>query len=77
MTDWNTLFNRVRMSHRMNRADVAECCQLGGMEISNSRAEGWARGASDARRHVIMTADDFEAFTAGLPEWAKQHYQDG
>lgn len=76
MTDWNAHYRRVRTSHKMDRQEVVECCRLGGMEISVSRAEGWARGIGDTRRHVRMTAEDFDAFTGGLVDWARKAYRD-
>lgn len=76
MTDWNAYYKRVRTSHKMERGEVVEACRLGGLEISVSRAEGWARGPSDARRHVCMTESDFDAFTRGVVEWAREAYRD-
>lgn len=73
--DWNRHLKRIAMSHRMDKRDIADCCALGGLEVSVSRAEGWRRGQSDTRRHVRMSADDFEAFAAGLPMWAKTAYE--
>lgn len=72
MTDWNALFVRVRMSHRMGHADVVEACRLGGLVVSRSKAEGWAR--RDERRHQRMGEQDFEAFTRGLVGWARAAY---
>ena len=76
MTNWNTYFNRIRMSHKMERHDVVAACRAGGLEITASRAEGWARGSSDTRRHVRMAAEEFDAFTRGLVEWAREVYRD-
>lgn len=73
--DWNQHYKRISISHRMSRADVVECCRLGGLDITPSRAEGWSRGRSDTRRHVVMSGADFEAFTRGLVEWARQAYR--
>lgn len=76
MTDWNKYFTRIRTSHEMVRQDVVEACRLGGLEITASRAEGWARNPSDTRRHVRMTAEEFDAFTRGLVEWAREVYRE-
>lgn len=74
MTDWNIYFKRIRTSHQMTRGDVVEACRLGGLDITTSRAEGWSRGASDTRRHVAMTDAEFDAFTSGLVDWAREAY---
>ncbi len=73
--DFNRHFKRIRISHRMEREDVVKCCALGGLDIAPSRAEGWARGESDTRRHVTMTEAEFDAFTAGLVAWARDVYE--
>lgn len=72
--DYNRWFRRIVMSHRLTKQDVAECCRLGGLTVAVSRAEGWKRGASDTRRHVVMTEAEFDAFTAGLVDWAREAY---
>ena len=73
---YNRWYRRISMSHRLTKSDTVECCRLGGLEISVSRAEGWKRGVSDSRRHVAMTDAEFEAFTSGLVEWARGVYDD-
>jgi len=75
MTDWNLLFTRIRMSHRMTHLDVVECCRLGGLAVTRSRAEGWGR--RDERRHQRMREADFAAFTAGLVDWSRAAYAEG
>lgn len=70
--DYSLYFRRIRASHRMTKHDVVACCALGGIEITVSRAEGWNR--NDERRHTAMTAAEFDAFTAGLPQWARENY---
>ena len=70
----NQYYKRIRLSHRMDRADVVRCCALGGLEITPSRAEAWSRSPSDTRRHIMMTEPEFDAFTAGLPQWAAENY---
>ena len=72
MTNWNGYYKRIRTAMELDRDDVVACCQLGGLEITRSRAEGWARGEHDRRRHVAMTEAEFDAFTVGLVEWTKQ-----
>ncbi|MPM20185.1 hypothetical protein SDC9_66614 [bioreactor metagenome] len=75
--EWNRWFRRIRASHRMTRHDVVACCRLGGADVSASRAEAWSRRAGgDSRRSGAMTRDDFEAFTAGLVDWAREAYKD-
>lgn len=77
MTDWNTHFRRICMSHRLVKADIVECCRLGGIEISLSKAEAWRRSAASRHRHVTaMTEAEFDAFTYGLVEWAREAYRD-
>lgn len=71
---YNRWLRRIVMSHRLRKHEIAECCRRGGMTISASRAEGWTRGASDTRRHVTMTEAEFDAFTSGLVDWAREAY---
>lgn len=73
---YNRYFRRVRISHRMSKHDVVVACQRGGLEITPSRAEAWARGEQDARRHIAMSEAEFEAFTRGLVDWAREAYRD-
>lgn len=79
--NWNSYFRRIRASHQMDKHDVVEACRLGGLEVSASRAESWSRGVQgqDAergkRRSIAMTEAEFEAFTNGLPLWARETYQ--
>lgn len=81
MTDWNRYFRRIRITHQMTKQDVVECCRLGGLTISASRAEAWARGVQGERlergdhRSTAMTEAEFEAFTAGLVDWAREAYK--
>lgn len=63
------------MSHRMTKLDVVEVCRAGGLEVSASRAEAWKRAANQGkRRYTPITEAEFEAFTAGLVEWARTAY---
>ena len=77
---WNRLFRPIRASHEMSKHDVVEACRHGGIEITNSRAEAWARawrgGALDRgdRRSTAMTEEEFMGFVAGLVPWARGHY---
>lgn len=69
---YNRWFRRIKTSHAMTRADIVECCRLGGLEISGSMADAWSRRAgTDARRANPMTEAQFEAFTAGLVDWIR------
>lgn len=68
MNRWNLYFRRIRSSHELDKREVQECCRLGGLEITVSRAEGWSR--TDARRSTVMTEAEFDAFTQGLVQWA-------
>lgn len=72
MSEYNDYFKRVRISHEMSRSDVVQCCALGGLEITGSRSEGWARGIADERRFIEMHKDEFEAFTIGLIAWSRE-----
>lgn len=77
MTDWNTHYRRICISHRLTKLDIVECCRLGGLEISNSKAEAWRRASSSDHRHVTrMTEAEFDAFTRGLVDWAREAYRD-
>jgi len=76
MTNWNRHYVRIRISHKMERQDVVEACRSGGLEITASRAEGWARGQNDERRYVPMQEHEFDAFTRGLVDWAREAYRD-
>jgi len=67
-------FQRVRISLRLNRHDVVDIMSRGGIAISSSRADGWTRprdGRDD--RTTVMGEDEFEAFTRGLVEWARDN----
>lgn len=75
--NYNAYLKKIRSSHAMQREDVLRCCVLGGLEITNSRAEGWARAESDGRRFIRMGRAEFEAFLDGLPAWAAETYHDG
>lgn len=68
---WNARFKRVRLACRLSRANVVECMSIGGISISNSRADGWMRSQSDDRR-TLMTEAEFDAFLSGLVEFLKQ-----
>lgn len=72
--NYNIHLRRIALSHRMSRTDIARCCALGGLEITASRSDGWKRSPSSERRFVSMTAEEFDAFTAGMPEWASENY---
>lgn len=75
MTDWNTYYRRICISHRLSKHDIVECCRLGGLEVSSSRAEAWRRSSSSDHRFVTkMTEEEFGAFTYGLVEWARSAY---
>lgn len=76
MTDWNRYFRRIAISHQLTKHDVVECCRLGGLVISGSKAEAWKRSASNPRRHAEMTGEEFEVFTRGLVDWAREAYRD-
>lgn len=70
---YNRWFRRIKTSHAMSRAEIVECCRLGGLEISGSMADAWARkSGTDARRAAPMTELQFEAFTAGLVDWIRE-----
>lgn len=69
---YGTWFKRIRLSLSLSRADVVEIMRLGGIEVSSSRADGWSRPSSDARRATTMTEREFDAFTSGLVEWTKR-----
>ena len=77
---WNRLFRSIRASHEMSKHDVVDCCRHGGIEITGSRAEAWARarrgGTLDRgeRRSTAMTEAEFAGFVAGLVTWARGHY---
>ena len=70
--EFNRYYKRIRLAFDMTEDDVVECCRLGGLQVSRSRPNGWNRSPDDKRRYVRMREDDFEAFTAGLPEWSVQ-----
>lgn len=77
---WNRPFRLIRASHEMSKHDVVEACRHGGVEITASRAEAWARtwrgGTPDRgdRRSTAMTEAEFMGFVAGLVTWARGHY---
>lgn len=73
MTDWNQLFKQFRVGLSLDKGEVAEICLMGGLEISNSKAEAWARGSSDKRRHIRMSEEEFKALMAGFAEWGRQN----
>lgn len=60
------------MTLELTRHDVTAIMRIGGIDVSSSRADGWARkrDAPDDRR-TVMTEAEFEAFTTGLVEWAR------
>ena len=72
-TKYNRWFRRIKTSHAMSRPDIIECCRIGGMEISSSTADAWARRIGGERRRAApMSEAQFEAFTAGLVEWIRE-----
>lgn len=73
MSDWNTHCKRIKIALRLERGEIVEICRLGGRKISLSKADGWMRSPSDARRFQRMSAEEFEAFTSGLVEWARDN----
>lgn len=42
--DHTLWFQRVRLALELSRHDVVEIVRLGGLTVSSSRADGWARG---------------------------------
>lgn len=73
--DCSLWYKRLRLALDLDRNDVVEVMRLGGVEISKSRADAWARGrpAADERGvRQTMTASEFDAFTRGLVEWSKR-----
>lgn len=77
MTDWNGHFKRIRLALSLDLAEVVDICRAGGIEIAVSRVEGWKRNPRDNRRYVVMSEAEFDAFTAGLPEWARENIDAG
>lgn len=74
MSDWNVYYKRVRTSLALSYPEVVAVCRMGGLEITRSRAEGWNRGPADTRRFVTMSESEFDAFTIGLVEWARENF---
>lgn len=71
MTDtrYNNWYKRIRLAMELSRGDVVECMRIGGVIVSGSRVDGWARSQSDPTRRTLMTEHEFDAFTRGLVEW--------
>lgn len=74
MSDYNRYLVRIKMSHRMDRKDIVRCCQIGGVNVTGSRVAAWLRSQSSDRDHAPMTAAEFDAFTYGIVEWAREAY---
>ena len=69
----NTYYKRVRVALELDKHDVAEILRLGGGEASLSEIEGWSRRESDQRRYRSMSEAQFDVFTRGLVEWARDN----
>ncbi len=72
MSNYKTWFKRIRMAFELNRREVVEIMKIGGMPVSSSHIDGWARPGNDAQRSRPMTEAEFDAFTFGLVEWSKR-----
>ncbi len=71
---YSTWYKRLRLALDLDRHDVVEIMRLGGVEISKSRADAWARGTQAADERGVrqtMTRDEFDAFTRGIAAWSK------
>ena len=75
MTDhrYTKWFQRIRLALELTRHDVVAIMADGGMTVSSSRADGWMRARDqDDDRRAVMTEQEFEAFTVGLPGWKRK-----
>lgn len=72
---FNVWYNRVRMSLALTKHDVAEIMRIADLPCSTSEIEGWQRRTDDSRRHRTMTEQQFDAFTRGLVDWARDNME--
>lgn len=72
-TNYNRWTRRIKIALALTKQDVKDILSCGGIEVSSSRAEGLTRSASDRRRFSPMREDEFEAFTSGLVDWARDN----
>lgn len=66
---YNTWYKRIRAAMELSLDEVVAISRMGGLDVSASRVHGWGRRQGHPHFRV-MTIDEFDAFTAGLPEWA-------
>lgn len=77
--DNNRRLKLIAGALRLERRDVARAVTLGGIETSNSRADGWLRATGSQKRKTggappgqrerrdrVMTDAEFDAFCLGL-----------
>jgi len=67
----NAEYKKLRLALELNRHDVVEICRLGGVDVSASQADGWAR-RSDSAKFVVMTREQYYGFLDGLVIWNKR-----
>ena len=63
----NINFRRICKHLQLKAADVVRICDVGGLEVSKSQADGWQRMSFDERgRYRKMTNAEFDLFCRGL-----------
>ena len=81
--DLNICLKLLAGALELKRSDIAEIVNLGGVEVSGNRVDGWLRGQDSTknatgnsglagtriRRSREINPDEFHAFCVGLKPW--------
>ncbi|ECB6312643.1 DUF1456 family protein [Salmonella enterica subsp. enterica serovar Benue] len=87
MSEQTTQIKLLAVALGLNRANIAEIIELGGITVSKSRVDSWLRSKTATKnatgnstlsgkrikRTGTINPDEFHAFCVGLKPWLDSH----